>query len=288
MGLLDRLKLFRGKKRSPEEELAELLEGYELPSFPGVVMSVLTTLRDPEASMKEVAEQLLGDPGMNVKVLRTVNSAAFGLANKVTNIHRAVTLLGRARLETIVLTHGVRDSLPQPQVPGWDARRFWLSAAERACLARALAAHLHPATKMEAFTASLLQDMAVPVLLGRHGEAYIALLQRWNAEPGLRLDELEQAALGTDHAKVGALMAARWQLPEHLIQSVALHHAWQEQEEVDPAVGLASLVRDCDDEAEREALAASLQPHCGLDEQTLIALISSAFEEAAEFAAHLE
>ena len=71
--------------------------------------------------MTHVAYQLEGDPGLNVKVLKTVNSAAFGLSTRVSNLHHAVTLLGRSRLETIVLPQAVNNILPSVD----KSRHIW-------------------------------------------------------------------------------------------------------------------------------------------------------------------
>ena len=70
---------------------------------------MLAMLRDPESSMTDIAEQLQVDPGMHVKVLKTVNAAAFGLITRVTNLQHAAKLLGRSRLEAIILSHAVRN-----------------------------------------------------------------------------------------------------------------------------------------------------------------------------------
>ena len=48
--------------------------------------------------MPEIAERIMTDPGLTVRVLRTANSAAFGLRQQATNLQYAANLLGRSRL----------------------------------------------------------------------------------------------------------------------------------------------------------------------------------------------
>ena len=218
------LAFLKKRKKNSGKELRSLLGKFELPSFNVTVMKVLSLLRDPDSSMKEIAEQVQIDPGMHVKALRTVNAAAFGLASKVSSIQHAASLLGRSRLESIVLSIAVKDALPEIQSPYLDERRFWETASERACLAGALAGCLHPSTKAESFISALLQDMAIPVIMHANRERYTVVLDQWFAERELMLDEIEKKALGYDHATIGALMAEEWDLPEHVGRAIWGHH----------------------------------------------------------------
>lgn len=214
--------MFRWKRSSdPKAELQELIGHYELPSFSAVAVSTLSLLRE-EADLPVIAERLMADPGLSVRILRTVNSAAFGLRQKATNLGYAVSLLGRSRVEALVLSAAVGESLPaQCDI---DLDGFWSTAARRACLARQVAASTDPSQQMEAFTAGLLQDMAVPVLAAAHPKTYPTLYQRSEEDAGTSLFQMEQDALGYDHAQVGAMMAEAWALPESLITAIADHH----------------------------------------------------------------
>ena len=147
-------------------------------------------------------------------------SVAFGLSHKVSNVQHAVSLLGRARLESLVLSVAVKNNLEDEKVPAWfDMRLFWRAAARRAALARGLAQRLHPETQAAAFTAGLLQDMAVPVIAHARESNYQSLYEGWNATDEVsNLVELEQQSLQFDHAKIGAEMARNWHFPANLIE----------------------------------------------------------------------
>ncbi len=213
-----------GKKKS---RTIEGLDNYELPSFSASVVSLLGKLRDPECSFDAIADDLEVDPGLHVRVLKTVNSVAFGLSHKVSNIHHAVSLLGRARLESLVLSVAVKNNLEDEKTPDWfDMHTFWRAAARRAALARGLAQRLHPETQAEAFTAGLLQDMAVPVLAKNRVRNYQNLYETWNATAEvLSLANLEQDSLKFNHARIGAQMAHNWDFPANLVDMIGDHHS---------------------------------------------------------------
>lgn len=274
--------------KSPREELRTLLKGYELPSFPSAVMGVINLLRDPNSPMSEIVSLIQSDPGMHVMVLKTVNSAAFGLNRKVSNVLHATTLLGRSRLESLVLPLGVRSVAPRLKCDMIDTRTFWLTAAKRACLAEKIAAMVHPATRIEAFTAGLLQDMAIPVMIDVKRQAYCDTLERWFRENSPRLDLLEQQDHGIDHQAVGALMAEEWNLPEYLVKAISRHHIAEGKDRPELAIRLVSSLRyipkNQQDDQWKDA-AAALVDHMEMDPSCAVEIVKEAFENANAFSA---
>ena len=275
-------KIFKKSEKNSNSELQSLIGDYELPSFSAAVMKVLTVLRDPDFSMTEVAEHLEGDPGLHVRVLKTVNSAAFGLSKRVGNLHHAVTLLGRSRLETIVLSQAVNSILPSVEMPFFNMTQFWLTAARRASIARALAHHLHPVTQIEAFTAGLLQDMALPILVSTRPEEYKVILERWNSDINSSLTALERETFGYDHSTVGALLAEKWDLPKYLITAISCKQTKDRGVKVEPAIELVSRIRWDDEERATEAIVKSCVEEYGMEKEMVLEMAGRAFEDAEE------
>ena len=165
------LNLFRKRKhKEPKDDLRELLGDFELPSFPAAVMDVLSLLRDEDSAIKDVVTQIESDPGMSVRVLKTVNAAAFGLRREVSNVVHAINLLGRSQLESLLVAIAVRDTVPEVSIGDFTTADFWAASSSRAGVARLLARKLHPSTQADACTAGLLQNMAAPVLSTLHGD----------------------------------------------------------------------------------------------------------------------
>lgn len=274
---------FKRKKNNPQGELEVLLGSFELQSFPSAVMNVLSTLRDPESSMNEIADQVEMDPGMHVKVLRMVNSVGFGLANKIGNLRHAITIMGRSRLESLILSYAVSDGLP-PSMECMQMSLFWEAAAKRACLARVLAQQLHAATEAESFTAGLLQDMAIPVISKAKPSEYKRILEEWHANPDADLVALEQNEFGYDHASIGALMAESWGLPETLINALASHHDQGPDSAAEPAVQLVSFLKYAEDDDGPYRLAETAQKKFGVHAHLVEEMLEKAFADAKEFA----
>lgn len=277
------MKLFKRSSKTVISELHNYIGDYELPSFPAIVMDVLSALRDPDVAMPEITEKLHGDPGLHVKILKTVNSAAFGFSASVNDIFHAVNLLGKSRLETIVLSHAVNRSLPSVELPFFNMKDFWLVAARRASLARLLAKKLHPSTQAESFTAGLLQDMALPILVTVKTVEYEFIFERLMSEAGASLEELEREFFSFDHSTIGGLIAEQWGLPEYLIHAITKHHNKLENSKIESAIYIVSFLRWYNEDSAIKEITDVAQNDFGIEKDEMSEFVRVAFEEAANF-----
>ena len=236
------------KNRSNAEvngALAQALHGAVPPGFPELTLRILAKLRDQEVAFEDVADAIQWDPALTLKLLATVNSAAYSPRKPIDDVRHAVSYLGRAQLESLVLAVAARGALPSPSARGFDAKRFWHAAARRASLSRAFASKLHPAREGEAFSSALLLDLAIPVQSAALGDRYADALVEWHASPGAKLADIERARIGQTHTEVGTLLAKSWSLPESLVRSIALHHeAESSDQELLPSVRLVAPLRE--------------------------------------------
>lgn len=268
--------LFGKKKKSTVD-----LDSFEIPSFSSAVINLLGKLRNPDICVNELADDLEHDPGLHIRVLKTVNSSAFGLARKVSNIKHAVNLLGRGRLESLVLSVAVKNNLTTNSQAAWlDMQDFWKGASRQAAVARVLATALHPNTQSDVFTIGLLQNMAIPVLANREGERYHELYQQWQIGE-IDLAAEEQQLFGIDHPTLGALMAEKWDFPQSLIVGIGEHHEL-DNETIPLSIKIAALMKQTQDDNCSETLTTAAAEVFALNYEELFPLIEEALEQSAE------
>ena len=111
------LNIFKKKQIDPKEQMKAVLGDYELPSFPVIILNALEKVRDAEASGAEISELVATDPGLSVRLLTTVNSAAYALKHKINSIDHAVSLMGRGELESILISMAVHEVVPTENIP---------------------------------------------------------------------------------------------------------------------------------------------------------------------------
>ena len=257
-----------------------VLGDYELPSFPVIVMNALEKVRDADASNSEISELVATDPGLSVRLLTTVNSAAYALRSKVSNVDHAVSLMGRGELESILISMAVHEVMPTVDTPVFDAHRFWGAAARRAALARGLADLIDPSSRSESFTAALLQDMAIPILAQQRADDYGPVLEQWYAN-GIDLATLERETFGWDHATVAMWMCNDWGFPDRIAEAIGAHHGADDGELVAlPAVSLVSVLREQEETSGVDQLVENAYENYNLPRDQVIGLVGVSFAAA--------
>lgn len=260
----------------------------EPPTFPALTTRILEVLRRHDASIDEVAEALRWDPALTVKLLATVNSAAYAPRKPIEDVRHAANYMGRTQLEALVIAVACRAALPAEPGRAFDPRRFWLTAAQRAGLARAIAERLHPGRASEAFTAALLLDLAVPVLSKHLGDRYGEALEAWHGGDARDLESLEAEICGRTHTSVGLSLAEHWGLPPAVSANIGAHHrVGTNDQEVLPAIRLVAPVREVPGEDEAERLIESARAEYGLEPDWTVAQIAASREAAVDLSERL-
>jgi HD-like signal output (HDOD) protein len=276
---------FFKNKVDPKAKLEKVLKGYQLPSFPAVVMQILQKIRNPYSSAPEIAESLSLDPHLSVKLLGIANSAAFSPIKKVENLTQAIALVGMSQLESLVLGVGVAKEIPKRGCQWHDPKQFWLTSARRAILAHEIAMVLCPAKESECFTAAFLQDMALPFLATHRSEDYDPIFKKWHQEGG-DLAQLEREVLDWDHAEVATLICSEWGLPENIALAIKNHHGMTNDDgyETLGPVQLVAILRENESNSGVDEMISRAKDVYDISEDKMEAIITPSFEKARELA----
>lgn len=267
------------KRADPKEKLIKVLGEGDLPSFPAIVFQVLRAIRDPNCSSELIAEKIAYDPALSARLLTLANSAALARRHPVKHIGQAVSLLGRAEVESLVLASGAFQALPKEAFPGYDPGRFWLAAARRAATARGIAEKVHRETRFESFTAAFLEDMAIP-LLAKAEQGYAEVLSSYRAGEGDLLT-MEQGSFGWDHAEMGRALSERWEFPDQLSEAIGAHHSLENIGDMKaPAVVIVGELREVDDEPDPEPVIEAAHQHLGIARDDMVSIVEKAWEQA--------
>src|SRR5262245_29063791 len=109
--------------------LENVLACPNLPTLPGVAMRVLELTRDPGTSINKIAQVVQNDPALTAKVLKTVNSSYYGLAQPCPSIARAMGILGLNTVKAIVLGFSLVDTTKRAGPDDrFDLAAYWRRA----------------------------------------------------------------------------------------------------------------------------------------------------------------
>jgi HD-like signal output (HDOD) protein len=161
------------------------------------------------------------DAAVCAKVLQLVNSAYFGLGQKIVSIRPAVTYLGVEIIKSLVLGSMSFSDKAISEVKGFSPDRLQQHSMLTAILAKKIVTN--PALADAAFTAGLLHDIGSLVLLYAAPPDYVRALERKKELNGDSA-AAEREIFGVTHAEVGAYLLGLWGIPFPIVEAVAFHH----------------------------------------------------------------
>ncbi len=207
---------------SRREEIIACLKGLE--ALPPAAVEVMRLVADAEADAAALARAIAHDPGLTANVLRLANSAALGGTVRVATVRDAVVRLGAKKISRLVMA-GAMEMIGQKPVSGYDlpAGDLWRHAIAVALATDGLARFLSCEAPAWAFVAGLLHDVG-KIALGTFVQVDAEHIWAISASQDMSFDEAEREVLGIDHAESGALLLARWGLPEEITVAVRWHH----------------------------------------------------------------
>ncbi len=194
----------------------------ELPCLSSTYISLTQAVQDPDTSIEKVAGIIEQDLAMSAKILQLVNSAFFGLAQKVTSLQNAVVHLGMETIKNLALASETfrvfsADSSIPPSV--------YEDIQQHSHRTAAIACKLPVEAKDRDVTAlaALLHDVGRLVLASKMPDQYHAIVSR-TRERKCEPFEAEEELLQTSHAEIGAYLLGLWGIPNLVIEAIAHHH----------------------------------------------------------------
>lgn len=186
----------------------------DLPACPQALMDLQRLLADDDTSGAEVATLIEQDMALAAAVVRTVNSAMFGLLHRVQTVGEAVLYLGTAEVAAITYATALRAAFaPTPALERlwrWSSQAGWLMGRSAQDL------DLDP---WRAHTAGLFARCGQAVLL-THMPGVYGPLWAAHAFNEVALLPAERAELGIHHAVLGSAMCASWGLAGDVVRFV--------------------------------------------------------------------
>ncbi|MBM3329199.1 MAG: HDOD domain-containing protein [Calditrichaeota bacterium] len=201
-----------------------ITEVRDLPTLPGIVVEVMKRVADPHSSAGDIVELIEEDVSLAGKLLRTANSAYYGVPRKIDNLKTAVVIIGIEEVSNLIASASVLRLFPErPDVAHFDSAEFWQHSASVAEIVQGLYAGLRVPKHSGAYVAGLLHDIGKLVLHQYFYRYHLLCAEKANQE-GVHIARAEADVIGVDHGHIGGWLAGRWNLPDDIINAIAQHH----------------------------------------------------------------
>lgn len=211
-------------KRINPDELQKIVAS--VPMISASASRLLQMTAHPDHELMDIVNLVKTDANLTARVLKVVNSAAFGLLSKITSVDRAVSYLGEQVIVGIAIEN-CSGELFGKELSGYEAVSgdLWKHDLRAAIAAREVVVQSGADISAElAFTAGLLHDIGKALISDYlHGSAPEAL-ELINSQDSRDYLAAEEKLIGVDHTLAGYALASAWQLPEELVVAIRYHH----------------------------------------------------------------
>lgn len=200
----------------------------DLPSLPAIVARVNQMLDDPATHIDSLCRIIEKDQAIVFKMLRLVNSAFFGLREKVSTTNEAAIVLGFDAIRNIVVSLSAFTTLNnisrKKTLEEFKIEAFWRHSIGVAVLSKYLADKSGTGDPEKCFVAGLLHDMGKLILAYFFTEDFRKVIARAR-EGSLLYQDAEKLTLPLPHNEFAYYVTQKWHIPSHLSHTIYAHHA---------------------------------------------------------------
>jgi len=205
-------------------EIQRLISGQiNLPSPPAIAAQILSTIQNRESSLEDLEKIISTDPALTGKVLRIANSAFYSLPYKVSNVNRALSILGTNVIKNIALSFVIAGTLRDGAESSFDFNYFWRRSVTAAVAAELVASLIHEKDE-DIFVTGLLQDIGILIMYLSKGQEYTAALEQCITGSGTDMINLERQMYQFDHQQLGCAFLESWGIPQSIVIPICCHH----------------------------------------------------------------
>jgi HD-like signal output (HDOD) protein len=177
------------------------------------------------------------DPVLTGKVLQLVNSAYYGLAQKITSLNRALVYLGMNTVKNLALSTALLQAI-DVETAGVATliKPVWRHSLASAVCTKGIAQMLkvqNPSIE-EYFIAGLLHEIGKIILIQAFYDS--------NPHTGNLTEDEEKIRYGLSHTQLGHLILKSWNFPDELTLGVRDHHNPETQSKIALLLHIADTV----------------------------------------------
>lgn len=208
----------------PDKKIQQLVDQqFNLPSPPAIAVQILNTVQQEDFSLTDLEKIITADAALTGKMLRIANSAFYSLPNRVTNVNRALSVLGTNVIKNIALSFVIANDMKGEETSFFSFDYFWRRSVTAAVAAELLSIEVGKKNE-DIFVTALLQDIGILLLYIFKGEEYATILKGCLTNGGNDLSSREQNEFGFDHQQLGYILLEDWGLPKSITLPMRFHH----------------------------------------------------------------
>lgn len=197
----------------------ELKATERLPSPSGTALAIVKLVQQDDASIQQVAQLVKIDPALSGRILRFVNSAAFGARRPIANVQDAVMMMGMQAVRNIALSLSLIGNNSTGNCSEFDYAAYWSQSLAMSVAIAAITTRERTVLPEESFTLGLLSDIGRLALATAWSEVYGECLAMAQDE---QLIALERERFAIDHNALSLILLDDWGFPQIFLDALKL------------------------------------------------------------------
>lgn len=198
----------------------------DISTIPQIAIQVLKVANDPLSGAGDLKNVMETDAALSARTLRCVNSSAYAVRTKITNLQQAIAYLGLKQIRNIALTASVAEMFREDSdIQPYSRTGLWRHLVSVGICARLIAMRRKVANFEDAFLAGLLHDIGIILIDQNAPKQFRAVIE--HLSPEHTLCETERQYVGFDHCLVGEELAKKWGFPSNVRAAICYHHGSQ-------------------------------------------------------------
>ena len=188
----------------------------DIPAQPEGLVKLSLLLAEEQVDLHAVSLLISSDMALAAAVLKAVNSARYGLRNRVQSVQQAITYLGTREVAAVTFEMGLRAVFPSAT----ELEPLWERASARGLLMGRIGQALN-VDPWGAHSAGLFEECGKAVMFRHASERYRPMLLAAENDEDLLM--LEHAEFGMSHDMLGAALCESWGVAAPAVDSVRFH-----------------------------------------------------------------
>ena len=193
---------------------------FEFSELPTNLSRLCEILEDDFSDAKQVAEIIELNPGLAGRVLKLVNSAFYGVRGQISDLRRAVGLMGFNSIRSLLIGAsvfmGARSLRLPDEIP---LKELWRHSVAVSQISGYLGRRLGGVDASLLVSAGLLHDSGMLILSTIDPVGFLRAIKGANLHGEDLLDN-ERVISGLTHPLLGCMLALKWNLPKPLWQTI--------------------------------------------------------------------
>lgn len=193
-------------------------------TLPHIAIRLSKMISDDTSTMEEFEEIIKLDPTLVIRLLRLVNSAYYSLRNKVSSISEAVVFIGSDSLRNMVVLEALKEIF---KIGGdeeiFSKKQLWFHCSAVSLCSQMISERIFTQNSENTFLCGILHDVGLIVEHQVVPDLFIQTCEAYQEKSG-DVTKYETQIIGTDHCKLGSLLAQEWKLPKEVEMGIKNHH----------------------------------------------------------------